>query len=55
MSQGTIFCNKTQIDINNSGFKRDAEKLHSRCEIILGICEAIYFTNSKKQQQKQQP
>lgn len=38
MPQRTIFCDKTQTDINNSGFKRDVEKLHSRSEIIVGRC-----------------
>lgn len=38
MAQKTVSCDKTQIDINNSGLKRDAEKLCSKCEIILKIC-----------------
>lgn len=47
MSLRTMFCDKAQIDINNSGLKRDAEKLHPKCKIVLGICYAICFTNSK--------
>lgn len=35
MLQRTEFCDKTQTDISNSRFKKDAEKLYFECEIIL--------------------
>lgn len=35
MLQRTEFCDKTQTDISNSSFQRDAEKLHFKCKIIL--------------------
>lgn len=34
MLQRTVFYDKMQIDINNAGNKRDAEKLHFKCEIV---------------------